>query len=70
MRRDSTLRLSLQECRSRSRLAAEAIGDFREVLLQAARPMAIDDLVRLIGVLDGILRLLTGQEGGLSDADK
>jgi hypothetical protein len=62
MRRDSRVRLELQACQSRARLAISGLDDLQEVLVQAGRPMAICDLTRLITMISALRRLLGGEE--------
>jgi hypothetical protein len=67
--RDARLRLRLQQCQSRRRLALSALDDLQEVLLQAGRPMAICDLTRVVGMIEAIRQLLGGDpnDGGRTD---
>jgi hypothetical protein len=58
--RDHRLRLRLQQCESRVRLALTALDDLQEVLVQAGRPMAICDLTRVVGMIEAIRQLLDG----------
>jgi hypothetical protein len=60
--RDSRLRLRLQQCESRARLAITALDDLQELLVQAGRPMVICDLVRVVGMISAIRTTLTGEE--------
>jgi hypothetical protein len=56
------LRIALQCCHSRTRMALQALDLYRARLLQLAGPLPIVDACELISLADGIRDLLTGEE--------
>jgi hypothetical protein len=60
--RETKLRISLQRCQSRTRLARSALDDFQQVFIEAARPLPICTVAQLAGMHDGVRALLTCEE--------
>jgi hypothetical protein len=56
------LRIALQCCHRRTRLALQALDLYRTRLLQLAGTLPIVDACELISLADGIRDLLTGEE--------
>jgi hypothetical protein len=63
-RRESTIRLDLQRCQSRLRLARLALGAFRQGFLGLAMDMPIVEVAPIIAQLDRIDIILGGDEEG------
>jgi hypothetical protein len=68
---ETQLRIALQRCHSRTRLALQALDLYRTRLAQLAGPLPIVDAAELVSLADGIRDLLTGEEvpdGGVPGA--
>ena len=60
--REPPLRVALQRCPSRVRLALSALEDFQQVFINAVTPLPRTDVAQLVGMLEGVRHLLTGEE--------
>jgi len=59
---EADLRIALQRCHSRTRLALQALDRYRARLCQLAGPLPIANAAELVSLADGIRDLLTGEE--------
>ena len=59
---EAELRIAVQRCHSRTRLALRALDRYRARLCQLAGPLPIADAAELVSLVDGIRDLLTGEE--------